>query len=429
MTDWKSWVRARIEHRHFISGVLLGGLILRLVWIIAVQHPQVSDFKWYLDSALSIASGNGYSVENHPTAYYPVGYPGFLSLIFYLFGPSIFVAKLVNIVLSLGTAVLAYLISKEIFGSEVSARIALFLMCFFPSQIAYCSLLGSEIFHMFLMFLAAYVFMRVVRSSDSIVLAGLIWGVATLTKPQSIFVPLIFLLFYFRSTKTLLRATIVIYVAIFACVFPWMVRNRYVMGKMLFSTNAGIVLMQSNNDYANGKHLWDENINGLLGDLRGPAEGFDTKEVAREARARQIGLDYITHHPVRTISLWPKKFYYLYKSDIDGFYYSMGMRPDLLKFHTIYFALRVLAQFYYLVAVGLAICSLRIVIKSKMWSFWLGVYIVGYFTCVYLIAHGDPRYHFVEIPWLAIYAGLGATWLLNSWPPVEEKPLILPFAT
>jgi 4-amino-4-deoxy-L-arabinose transferase-like glycosyltransferase len=397
---------------------------LRVMWIWLVRADQVSDFVWYQDRAFSIAHGTGYAVDGRPTAYWPVGYPGFLGVVFYLFGPSVLLAKILNIVLYMGVIGLTYLLTKDIFHSEYSARITLAILCFYPNHIAYSSLLATEIFFVFLLLLGAVLFIRASGRATFLIPAGLAWGLTTLTKPQLIFFPLIFLALFYSNFKTFVKSTAILYLAILACLIPWMVRNYRVLGKPLLSTNGGIVLMQANNPYATGKHIWDDNVDGLLGDLRvNGEEMFDGKEVAREARARQLGWSYIRSHPLRTVSLWPKKFFYLYRSDIDGFYYSMGMMPDLSGIrHFVYVGLRIGAELYYFVVVALALLALPFIWKGPT-PYRLGVYVTLYFTAICLVFFGNARYHFPVIPWLAMYAGVRTALLLGLWP---ERALSAP---
>jgi 4-amino-4-deoxy-L-arabinose transferase-like glycosyltransferase len=101
------------------------------------ECSQVSDFVWYYERAVDVANGRGYAVDGIPTAYWPVGYPGFLSLIFRTFGPSVFIAKLANVLLYSGIVILSYQISRRIFHSETAARITVLLLSFSPNHIAF----------------------------------------------------------------------------------------------------------------------------------------------------------------------------------------------------------------------------------------------------------------------------------------------------
>jgi 4-amino-4-deoxy-L-arabinose transferase-like glycosyltransferase len=415
MTKSRDLLSNVIRHRLFVPICLLSGIFLRMLWIWLVNPNQVSDFLWSENRAESIASGQGYAVNGIPTAYWPVGYPGFLGLVFRVFWPSVILAKLINIAFYMASIVLTYILSVAIFKVESAARIALCILCFYPNHIAYSSFLATEMFFVFLFLLGAVLFIRASGRVGFLTLAGLSWGLATLTKPQFICLPLIFLIVFSNNIKTFVKSTAVVFLALLTCIAPWMIRNHIVFGKFMLSTNGGIVLMQGNNPYATGKHIWDENIELLLGELH-TTNGVmsDSKEVAREERARQIGMSYIKNHPLRTILLWPKKLFYLYRSDVDGFYYSMGMMPDLSPGNRyVYLGLRIFAELYYFLIIALAAIGLRTILRSRIRSQRLGIYVILYFTAICLVFFGNARYHFPVMPWLAIYAGIGGASILN----------------
>jgi 4-amino-4-deoxy-L-arabinose transferase-like glycosyltransferase len=315
----------------------------------------------------------------------------------------------------MASIVLTYILSVEIFKVESASRIALCILCFYPSHIAFSSLLATEMFFVFLFLLGAVLFIRASGRVGFLILAGLSWGLATLTKPQFIFVPLIFLIVFSNNLKTFVKSTAVVFLALLACITPWMIRNHTVFGRFVLSTNGGIVLMQGNNPYATGKHIWDENIESLLGELH-TTNGvmWDSKEMAREERARQIGMSYIKNHPVRTVLLWPKKLFYLYRSDVDGFYYSMGMMPESSAgLRYVYLGLRIFAELYYFLIIVLAAIGITTILRSGIRSQRLGIYIILYFTAICLVFFGNARYHFPVMPWLAIYAGIGGASILG----------------
>src|SRR5262245_58368769 len=116
--------RRLVEHRHFVPFCVVAGAVLRLLWISTGNTHLTMDSAWYDWLAVSLAAGHGYYLNGHPFAYFPIGYPAFLAALDSLFGHSLFVAKLANVVLSLATVLLTYFVSKRIFRSEFAARVA-----------------------------------------------------------------------------------------------------------------------------------------------------------------------------------------------------------------------------------------------------------------------------------------------------------------
>lgn len=172
--------------------------------------------------------------------------------------------------------------------------------------------------------------------------------------------------------------------------------------------------------------MWDARVIALLGDLGADEDHmFDGREVARDARARQVAVDFIIHHPVRVVSLWPKKFVGLYRSDVEGFYHVLGLKNLGRKMRIVYIGLRVIGETYYLAMLGLWAVSLPVVLRSRRAAYSIGLVVCAYFTAVYLVFMGDPRYHLALIPWIAMYSGIGATVALvgeKSFLGAQESP-------
>jgi len=415
MKELKEKALRLINLPYFLPFCIGSAMVLRLLWIFLVNPPQVSDFVWYYDRAVDMAKGRGYAVNGIPTAYWPVGYPGFLGLLFRAFGPSVFLAKLANIAFYSGILILSYHISRRIFHSETAARITVLLLSFSPNHIAFTSILSTEILFAFLLLLGAVLFVFRPGRLAWLLLSGIAWGLATLTKTQAVFVPVIFLLLFSSNVRSFLKSGVTVYLALLLVITPWMARNDRVLGKPLLSTNGGIVLFIGNNPYANGEQIWDQHVTSQLDESGVGHVIFDGNEVRREEVARNLAIHYIMKNPMRTILLWAKKLYLLYRSDVDGFYYSVGkLRVPWNKIKLLYTGLRIAGEVYYLFVLALFFVSLPSVVRGKVREQLIGLAIVAYFTCVYLVFFAIPRYHFALIPWIAMYSGVGANLLFTS---------------
>ena len=97
---------------------------LRFAMIVGVPVQQHSDELWYYHEAVSLAAGRGYSENGVLTAYWPVGWPGFLSLIFWLVGPSPFIGQLVNWLCSAAIFLLTLRLGATLFKDELVGRLS-----------------------------------------------------------------------------------------------------------------------------------------------------------------------------------------------------------------------------------------------------------------------------------------------------------------
>jgi hypothetical protein len=258
-------------------------------------------------------------------------------------------------------------------------------------------------------------------------LSGLAWGLTTLTKPQALILPVIFILAdrksmsSMKSVRSSLRAGVIVYAVLSLTVAPWLMRNYTVFGKPVICNTGGINLLDGNNPYATGRKRFDEKVNSLLGDLRTvPLEFmFDGKEVERDELAAKIGMDYIIHNPLRTIALWPKKFVALYLSDVDGIFYSLWMMDvPREKLRYAFTGTRIIAEVYYIFIILLFLVSVPTFLRERK---LIGLAIIAYFTLISLVLFGNARYHFPIMPWVIIYSGIGGEILLAGQRAIRTE--------
>jgi Dolichyl-phosphate-mannose-protein mannosyltransferase len=425
-----------IAHRRFIPVCLFLGTVIRLLWIWLVDAPQVLDFFWYQQFARNIADGKGYTLNGIPTGYWPIGYPGLLGIIFYVVGESLLVGKVLNIVLYIGAVFLTYRLSQRLFHCEYAARVTVCLLCFYPNHIAYTALLSSEILFVFLVALSAFAFEAARGRAGFLMLSGMFWGLAALTKPQALVLPFLFPLFFSGSVRSFVRSSVLVYCMVLITVSPWLIRNHSVFGAHRLAHTGGINLLVGNNPYSTGGEYFTDKVNALLGDLQTVPfqNAFDGKEVERDTRAKNIAIDYMIHNPGRVFGLLPRKLLALFKEDTEGLWFSMGMMPGSKSYAApldtlarglwlppsalegrtdiLYKNISRLCRLYYVLIIALFAISLPIVLKLPIRPQHIGLAIIVSLTLVYLVLFGQPRFHFSMMPWVAIYSGLGAQILL-----------------
>jgi hypothetical protein len=209
-----------------------------------------------------------------------------------------------------------------------------------------------------------------------------------------------------------MKSSILVYGIVLVTISPWLVRNYNVFGAFTLAHTGGINLLAGNNPYNHsGDSTFTEKVNEMLGDLKTvPFEYmFDGKEVERDARARNVAIDYMLHNPWQVVALLPKKLFRLFRSDIDGFYFSMGMMPGFQGWtKAVYVCLRVLGELYYILMLLLCAIALPTILPGPIQPRHIGFAVIVTLTLVYLVLFGHARYHFSMMPWVAIYSGLGA---------------------
>ena len=162
----KTWIRMR--PLSFTKKLFWRAFALRVVWVLVsyllynnwtgtpfsigaadelfydeVGHygaSMIREGNWHIYSGILNYSG---------AAFADMGYPIYLSIIYWIFGDSILVARIIKAILSAWTAVLVYKVASRNFG-EATGRIAGVFCMLMPNLIYYCSFQLKEIEMVFL---------------------------------------------------------------------------------------------------------------------------------------------------------------------------------------------------------------------------------------------------------------------------------------
>lgn len=390
----------------FYSFLVFSTLVVRLAWVLLVPTVPRADALLFHSLASNLAISGKYTINASPFAFYPTGYPAFLSIFYDLFGGDIFVAKLVNILLSVGIVFLIYKIANIVFGKN-AAKLASLFYAFYPASIGFCSTIMSELFYTFLFLL----FILLVLEKDfrkkwfSNILLGLVIGFLILSRGIFLFIPLVVFLYDLVKGKKIWKIvanTFIIWIIVILVILPWTVRNKIVFGEfILIDAHAGHNLYVGNNPQATG----------------GYSIGFDpahmTKHplfvnlntIKKDKIAFQYAVKYITNNPIQFLFLMPLKFMHLYSWDTAGIFWSTTFTKSPLP-EILVKVLYVLNQIFYYLILFLFLSSVFGLMRKKALAYnpLFLLLLVLYITSIYLVFFGMPRYHFVLMPIFVIFA-------------------------
>ncbi|ARO86526.1 glycosyl transferase [Nitrosospira lacus] len=403
-----------LDSHYFVPVCFLFFIVLRAVPIFFLPVEMDSDSSWFLGRGLSIASGGGYSEDGYPTAYWPVGYPGFLGILFYLFGQDQFVGQMANLLMAAGTFFLQLELTRRIFRSEAAARLGVLLLTIYPNNIAYTSFLLTEIYFTFLLLFAVYLYIAR-RGWIWILVSGLIFGLAALTKPQIVFLPGLLVLFriFGPKSETNLHEDIVkgfaIYVIMAAVLVPWAVRNTQVFGEVvLISTNGGATLLTGNNPTADGSYV--ENDPLVV------QRNFSVQDqVGADRRAKELALAWIRENPGRFAELVPLKIWHLWAKNGEAEWAYQAGYQHYQKYQSIFRSVRWINQIFYGLLLAGSLVALVLLVKNgrsvaRPWVFF-GYCLMIYLTLISVVFSGQARFHFPAMPWVIMYAAWAAVML------------------
>ncbi|NKJ42714.1 4-amino-4-deoxy-L-arabinose transferase-like glycosyltransferase [Novosphingobium sp. SG720] len=404
------------EGRRTVIVLFAVALGLRALAILAAVEPS-SDAAWYFSRAAMLADGRGYLGDHGaPTAYWPPGWPLALSLVFRLTGPSIWVVGLCNLALSALAGWLTLDLGRRLAGHEAAGRLALLLWAVYPNAVLYVPLALTEVFYTTL--LLALCWIVVARQGWGwTVLAGLVLGLATLVKAQSlILAPLLLAIAWLRQPAPWPRLPgivgqgLVMGAAALLVIAPWTLRNHRELGAwVLVSTNGGITLLTGNNDSARGGFTPDDPVVKAL-DAR-----TDLNELAYDREAGRLGMDWIKAHPTAFLKLMPMKLARLWGPDGEGQWaYETGSWAYAAAPRA-FLALRVANQAWYWALLALFVAAFPVMLRARrsaglgLIDWWLLPYgIAAYPSVIAMVFSGQSRFHYPAMPFVCV----AAAWLI-----------------
>ena len=407
-----------LESRWFLIACLIIAFALRLVWALAMNNEQTNDYAWYFDRGMSIAEGNGYSVDGSPTAFFPVGYPAFLGLLFAIFEPSETLAKLANIILYMGIIVLSAALTRELFKSRVAAGLTALILTFYPNHIAYSALLVSETLFTFLVLLGVWLIIRAKEKAWIGIVAGIVLGYSALTRQQGLLVPAIaIILFAKHDWKNGLRLPwiklfVIVHIGMMMTILPWTVRNYTVFKHFVpISLNPGVNLLMGNNPYATGSFSTDPRILELV--------SGGTNEWEWNQLGQQYAVNYIKTHPMQTLKLLPKKLFYTFSGDTDSFDWIIYGTRDGRDFKLPL----LITKTYYRILMLIFFTAMCLYVYRRRGNATilplptLGLWLMVFWTAMCLVTFGENRFHYPMMPWIIMYI----TAMVGS-PVYRRKP-------
>jgi hypothetical protein len=411
--------RSALSSPYFVPACFALFISLRVGLLIAVPIEQHSDNLWYYARGVALASGEGYSEGGIATAYWPPGWPGFLGLVFWLFGPSALVGQIANLMFSTMIFFISLSLGSVIFADAIVGRLTVALLTIYPNQIGYVPILATETFYTALLLAALAIVVRGRHSLAGLVLAGLVFGIATLTKAQTLFVPAFLFAAWWLADAGRLRLfpwiakAAIVYAAMALVIVPWTVRNYLVLGEfVLISSNGGGTLLSGNNPTAWGDYTEDDPlVRQVPNDVAG--------QVANDRLARSLAFQWISNNPGAFAILIPKKVWRLWAPDGEAEWAYQAGFNDYDRYWMLFRLVRGLNQLYYVCLIAAFLASPIFYFRQRaMLSRYAvtGYVLVAYFTAISIVFSGQSRLHFPLMPWIAMYAA----WTITQWTGKSE---------
>ena len=401
------WLRLESSHSKWLAIILLIALVVRILLVMVSQVEPIHDAVAYDKLAWRLASGDGYvNDKGEPEAFWPVGYPAFLAVIYIIFGHSWIAGGVANAFLGTASVLLTYRLAREVLSSSVSL-VAAGAVALYPSRIiAYTPSLLTETLHTLLVLavLAATLTLAQSPSWKNAVFLGFLIGVGVYVRPVLLLFPCavaVLLLLKWRGNYIRLAiglAVVALSVSLIT-ISPWTVRNFFALG--------GFVLTATNGGY----NFYMGNGPGGTGMFRDVSDSFvePKDDPLRYQKGYRLGIDYVINHQGEWLTTLPKKVFHLWVGD---FYGLLARKSGI-------------ALLFFWAVIVLTAASATII--RPFLGYWLRFpavlfpLTIVYWTIFHMMFFGLGRFHTQMIPLVVIMAAhlLELGWDWRAWLPSD----------
>jgi 4-amino-4-deoxy-L-arabinose transferase-like glycosyltransferase len=237
-------------------------LVLRVTYAWLAHGPDAtpsSDPATYDTVAWNLARGAGFSLDSaagpYPTAFVPPVVPWLTSLLYRLVGHRYFAAVLLQCLAGALVPLLVAALGGALFGSRVG-RASGWLAAIHPLLVFFSGHLLTESMFCVTLLLALLLTVDWVRTpmAGRALGAGLAWGIASLTRPTALLMPLIVAVWAWGPLgltvggRARIRQLALLLLGLGIAVGPWTLRNAVALRAFVpVTTGAGGALMVANN--------------------------------------------------------------------------------------------------------------------------------------------------------------------------------------
>ena len=388
-------------------------------WFATGPHARpTSDPATYDTVAWNLARGAGFSLEgaggSYPTAFVPPVLPWVTSLLYRLVGHDYFAAVLLGCVIGSLVPLVLAAFAARMFGARVG-RLAGWLAVVHPLLLYFCGHLLTETPFTVTLLLALLLSAEWVKAPrpGRALGAGIAWGLAALTRPTALALPLLVAVWawgplgFALSPRGRLRQVALLLLGLALAVGPWTLRNALVMHAFVpVTTGAGGALLVGNNagawtDPANrgggSNDLWEELV-------RTEYRGLSETETDVRARARAVA--FLRGH----VAEWPA----MAAAKLARFWRLSASAAPAHAERWVAPSLRELARavdplfLWSIAALPLALWGLGLSLRGpRRWFQSLSLWVILYFSWLGVVFFGSLRMRGPIEPLVILFAAAG----------------------
>jgi 4-amino-4-deoxy-L-arabinose transferase-like glycosyltransferase len=387
----------------WLVAILVVAAGLRLAWVLLVPNAQYSDSVWYDAAAANLAANGVYGVDG-PSAWFPPGYPFFLTAIYSVVGHAQFAGKLGNVVIGICLTGCTYLLGRLLCG-ELVGLIAAALIAVWPNLIFSTGILGSDLLAACGFVVAMWLGMRQTRRTGrawiEAVLLGIVIGWTVLVRPVGLILLASLGLWWWinsHSPRLALTRLAPVVAVVGLIIGAWTVRNYVQFGEVItIATNGGYNFWQTNQPYADGNDTYWSTV--PMDDPEYQTMRYGD-EFTKNREGYRYAFAYLRANPGHLLTMLPTKLFWLYHTDTSGFYEGALYPPmDGPSVVAAWIAehsqlVEALTFRYYEALMGLAVIgTLLTLARRKQTWIWPIIGLPFLLTFFHIFFHAKDRFH------------------------------------
>ncbi len=327
--------------------------------------------------------------------------------------------KLINLLLLNLAALLSSDIARKLFGPK-AAYLVLGAIIFYPGLAEFGPTLLSEPLFIFLFMFSLWGYIHVKSSQLFAIIAGVIFGLAALTRPTIQYFPL-FLLIPLFLTRRSYKKEFSFALGALLLILPWSAKNSKYFGEYTIATGSGAVLYLGNDLKKDGDEPIYSEMDFDTWELTKPHTHLD---IEGDKRLREQALNSIIEYPLDTALLSLRKtFRYLFGTHNTYFFPSLNLKQYSASHKWWEICLTLLHLLLTVIVSGTGLVAILISLRGAKIAFLYAALIV-YFIALHSVTFPIPRLALPIYPLLTIYGG---GFLMNTH--LRLKAMILIFLT
>lgn len=387
--------------------VLAGGI--RLYFIYNLPTQPIYDYATYHLSATGVSQGNWEALALLEGK--PWGYPLLLGLIYKLLGVKIILAQYLNVILSLVSMWLLFLLTKRLMGQSYGLMAAI-LYALLPSQIFMNNVINSEILFITLVLAGIYFSIRFMQdySLKNLIFTGIFLGLSQVVRPVGMIYLLVFIGFialqlFPGHLKRAIKYALVVVLSFYLMLLPFLALKSVLYKQPILWEKGtfGIVFVMGTNVESGG--YWNQEDYDYLKSLLIKYDN-NAEKVNREAFKLALWRlsrsdDFKFMVPTKIYNMWSVDTFGFEWANTDAQGNMIISEEELLRTY------RGISQIYYslvLLIIVASIIGFRME-KEAGYRYIMSLFLAFFFLHIFIEVQG--RYHMPLTPLFLVMLAYG----------------------